>query len=232
MLPTSEQARERERFRAAPSLLGCLLAAACMCIVRSFVQTGRQAGGTAAVQISSSPTPAVLTRCAEGVPNSIECGDNLVPAVLCQPALDSHMLTRYAKTRSSPWHGTVRVHGRGNSLRLFQYSWSPPAFGTGNSWEATRVHLLAAALLSRSDVVCLQGLSGEQAHWLKDAFDMQGYDSIISATPTALADLSNSALTHTPDQTHQTPPPSGGKSTHSSVATLYVLMEPLPAEGR
>ena len=185
MLPTSEQARERERFRAAPSLLGCLLAAACMCIVRSFVQTGRQAGGTAAVQISSSPTPAVLTRCAEGVPNSIECGDNLVPAVLCQPALDSHMLTRYAKTRSSPWHGTVRVHGRGNSLRLFQYSWSPPAFGTGNSWEATRVHLLAAALLSRSDVVCLQGLSGEQAHWLKDAFDMQGYDSIISATPTA-----------------------------------------------
>jgi len=88
---------------------------------------------------------------------------------------------------SVAWHcARARVQ---NSLRLFQYSWSPPAFGTGKSWEATRLHLLAAALLSRSDVVCLQSLSGEQAHWLKDAFDMQGYDSIISATPTALADL-------------------------------------------
>jgi len=197
LLPTFEQARQRDRSRFPSSFtaLVFLFIVAGVLFVRAMLQPGSPTGDYGLVQSllpTTSPAPRIPARCSEDVPNSIECGNDLVPDVLCQPLLKSRMLARYAKTRTSPWHMQGQGHGHSHSLRLFQYNWSPPAFGTGNSWEATRVQLLASALLARSDVVCLQGLSGEQVHWLKDAFDMHGYDSIISTANTAPTDAQQS----------------------------------------
>jgi len=68
-----------------------------------------------------------------------------------------------------------------------QYSWSAPTFGSGSSWHATRLQILAAALLSKSDIICLQGLASEQANWLKDALLKQGYNGILHAADLSLS---------------------------------------------
>jgi hypothetical protein len=68
-----------------------------------------------------------------------------------------------------------------------QYSWSAPTFGSGNSWHTTRLQILAAALLSKSDIICLQGLASEQANWLKDALLKQGYHGILHAADLSLS---------------------------------------------
>lgn len=144
---------------------------------------GREAGGTGtALLLNTTKQPTVvLPRCAGGAAASVECGSNIVPAMLCAPALGSQILSRFTQLRTPPWNDSVRTRRRDNALRLLQYSWFAPAFGSSNSWEATRFQILAEVLLSKSDVVCLQGLASDQARWLNDAFDVQGYSGIISA---------------------------------------------------
>jgi hypothetical protein len=110
----------------------------------------------------------------------IECGDLLVPDVLCSAAQRSQMAMRFTTSHSSPWSNARGAHVPDSVLRVMQYAWSAPQFGSGNSWEATRVQVLAAALLSHADIICLQGLSHEQAQWMKDALDYKGYHGIIS----------------------------------------------------
>jgi len=87
------------------------------------------------------------------------------------------MLSRFAGTRTSPWSAS-HVSRRG-AFRIMQFNWADPAFGSGNTWEATRRQLIAEVLLSNCEVVALQGLEREQVLWLKDAFDVQGYEGII-----------------------------------------------------
>ncbi len=111
----------------------------------------------------------------------VECGDLLGPDVLCRAAWRSQLAVRFSAARMSPWSDARGRRERDNALRVMQYAWSAPQFGSGNSWVATRVQILAAALLSHADIVCLQGLEQEQARWLKEAFDYQGYSGIISS---------------------------------------------------
>jgi len=110
----------------------------------------------------------------------IECGDLLVPDVLCSAAQRSQMAMRFTTSHSSPWSNARGAHAPDSVLRVMQYAWSAPQFGSGNSWEATRVQVLAAALLSHADIICLQGLSHEQAQWMQDALDYKGFHGIIS----------------------------------------------------
>jgi hypothetical protein len=87
---------------------------------------------------------------------------------------------RFTTSHSSPWSNARGAHAPDSVLRVMQYAWSAPQFGSGNSWEATRVQVLAAALLSHADIICLQGLSHEQAQWMQDALDYKGFHGIIS----------------------------------------------------
>lgn len=145
------------------------------------------AGGKMPQQNATTQTP-TPSRCA-GVTLSLDCGDLLVPEVLCRPTVNSHMRSRFTHLRTSPWTGSSRRRGNGgrSALRFMQYSWSAPTFGSGNSWHATRLQILAAALLSKSDIICLQGLASEQANWLKDALLKQGYNGILHAADLSLS---------------------------------------------
>ena len=96
------------------------------------------------------------------------------------------MLSRFTDFRTSPWSKGVTALRKANSktIRLLQYSlWSPAVVRNVNSrvegqdWEETRVQVLASALLSQSDIVCLQGLEHEQAVWLKQALNSQVSES-------------------------------------------------------
>lgn len=100
------------------------------------------------------------------------------------------MLSRFTDFRTSPWSKGVTALRKANSktIRLLQYSlWSPAVVRNVNSrvegvtegqdWEETRVQVLASALLSQSDIVCLQGLEYEQAVWLKQALNSQVSES-------------------------------------------------------
>lgn len=102
------------------------------------------------------------------------------------------MLSRFAGTRTSPWSAS-RISRRG-TFRIMQFSWADPAFGSGNTWEATRRQLVAEVLLSNCEVIALQGLEREQVLWLQDAFDVQGYAGIIGGQVTDVGAFEGAAL--------------------------------------
>ena len=139
-------------------------------------------------------------RCPAATP-VVECGDLLGPDVLCRAARWSQLAVRFSASRMSPWSEARGRRERDNALRVMQYAWSAPQFGSGNSWEATRVQILAAAVLSRADIVCLQGLEREQAQWLKEALDYQGYSGIISSA----AESRPHREAHAPDRSRRGP---------------------------
>lgn len=125
---------------------------------------------------ATAGTGPVATRCGGDV-KTIECGYNVSEKSLCRAAWSSRMLSRFTGAATRPWSSSATFRSS-NTFRVLQHGWSDPTFMSASAWIATRQQLIAAVLLSHSDVVALQGLEHEQVMWLKDAFDVHGYKGI------------------------------------------------------